>query len=111
MEAISVFEMSLRLLLAIGSLAAIPAFAGEAGHCAAPTAMDNWPQWRGPLANGMSPKAKPPIQWSETNSIRWKIELPAKGHSSPIVFGDSIYLLGATPVGEAQKAVYDDAPG
>src|SRR5881392_1312843 len=76
--------------------------------CAAP---DNWPQWRGPLANGVSPRANPPIHWSETNNVRWKIPLPGKGHSSPIVFGDSVYLLAAVPVGEPQKPVYDDAPG
>src|SRR5215470_131147 len=72
--------------------------------------LTNWPQWRGPLANGVAPRANPPIRWSETNNIRWKIALPGKGHSSPIVFGDSIYVLCALPVGEAQKPVYDDAP-
>src|SRR5262249_34337596 len=77
--------------------------------CAAPP--DNWPQWRGPLANGVAPRANPPVQWSETNNIRWKIPLPGKGHSSPIVSGDSVYVLCAAPVGEAQKPVYDDAPG
>jgi outer membrane protein assembly factor BamB len=73
--------------------------------------MDNWPQWRGPLANGVAPRANPPVHWSETNNIRWKIALPGKGHSSPIIFGDSVYALCALPVGEPQKAVYDDAPG
>lgn len=103
--------MSRRLLLIFVCVAALSALAGDAGQCAAPSALDNWPQWRGPLANGVSPRAKPPIQWSETNNVRWKLALPVKGHASPIVFGDSIYLLGATPVGEAQKAVHDDAPG
>jgi len=71
----------------------------------------NWPQWRGPLANGVAPHANPPIQWSETNNVRWKIPLPGKGHASPIVYGDSVFVLAAVPVGEAQKAVHDDAPG
>jgi outer membrane protein assembly factor BamB len=43
--------------------------------------------------------------------VRWKVPLPGKAHSSPIVFGDSVYVLAAVPVGEAQKPVYDDAPG
>jgi outer membrane protein assembly factor BamB len=77
--------------------------------CAAPP--DNWLQWRGPLANGVSPRANPPIHWSETNNVRWKVVLPGKGHSSPIVFGDSVYVLSAVPIGEAQKPVYDSAPG
>jgi len=79
------------------------------GGCA-PTP-GSWPQWRGPLANGVAPGANPPIHWSETNNIRWKIPLPGKGHSSPIVFGNSIYVLSALPVGNPQKPVYDDAPG
>jgi outer membrane protein assembly factor BamB len=72
---------------------------------------DSWQQWRGPLANGVAPRANPPIRWSETNNVRWKIPLPGKGHSSPIVSGDSVYVLSAVPVGPEQKPVYDDAPG
>ena len=78
---------------------------------AASALLENWPQWRGPLANGVAPRANPPIHWSETNNLRWKIPLPGKAHSSPIIFGDSVYVLSAVPVGEAQKPVYDDAPG
>lgn len=70
-----------------------------------------WAQWRGPLANGVAPLANPPVKWSETNNIRWKIALPGKGHSSPIVFGDRVYVMAAAPVGEAQAAVHDSAPG
>src|SRR6185369_402760 len=70
-----------------------------------------WPQWRGPLANGVAPRANPPNHWSETNNIRWKILLPGKGHSSPIVSGDWVFVLSAVPTGSAQKPVFDDAPG
>jgi len=70
-----------------------------------------WAQWRGPLANGVAPHANPPVEWSEKKNIRWKIELPGKGHSSPIIFGDRVFLLAAVPVGEAQKPVFDSAPG
>ena len=68
-------------------------------------------QWRGPLANGVAPHADPPIEWSETKNIRWKVALPGKGHSSPIVFGDRVIVMAAVPVGEAQKTVHDSAPG
>src|SRR5215212_7527752 len=71
----------------------------------------DWPQWRGPMASGVSPQGNPPIQWSETKNVRWKIPLPGKGHSSPIVLGDRIFLTAAVPVGEAQKPVYDEALG
>jgi outer membrane protein assembly factor BamB len=90
---------------------ALSSLADDAGVRANAVTLDDWPQWRGPLANGVAPHANPPIHWSETKNLRWKIPLPGKGHSSPIVFGNSVYLLAATPVGEAQKPVYDDAPG
>ncbi len=100
-----------RFLPLLGWLFAPSAFAGDAGVRTGQEAMRNWPQWRGPLANGVAPLAGPPIHWSETNNVRWKIALPGKAHSSPIIFGDSVYVLSAVPVGEAQKPVYDDAPG
>ena len=70
-----------------------------------------WTQWRGPLANGVAPQANPPVEWSEKKNVRWKIELPGKGHSSPIVFGDRVYVMAATPMGAEQKPVHDSAPG
>jgi outer membrane protein assembly factor BamB len=77
----------------------------------APAHAQDWPQWRGPLANGVAPFADPPVEWSEKKNIRWKIELPGKGHSSPIVFGERVYVTAAAPVGDAQKPVFDSAPG
>ena len=90
----------LRYVAVLGSLLALSAL-GD----------DSWPQWRGPLATGVSPSANPPVHWSETENVRWKIPLPGKGHSSPIVFGDSVFLTAAVPVGEPQEPVYDNAPG
>ena len=75
------------------------------------SALRFWAQWRGPLANGVAPLANPPTEWSEQKNVRWKVGLPGKGHSSPIVFGDRVYVMTAAPVGEAQKPVYDSAPG
>jgi outer membrane protein assembly factor BamB len=100
-----------RFLPLLGWLFALSAFAGDSGVRPSAEALRNWPQWRGPLANGVAPLANPPIHWSETNNVRWKIPLPGKAHSSPIIFGDSIYVLAAVPIGEAQKPVYDNAPG
>src|SRR5216683_3828814 len=101
--------MMLRLLL--GCLLAVSALADGGTVCETAALSNNWPQWRGPLANGVAPHAHPPIRWSETNNVRWKIPLPGKGHSSPIVFGDALYVTAAVPVGDAQKPVYDHAPG
>jgi len=66
-------------------------------------AQDSWPQWRGPLATGVAPHAQPPIEWSETKHIRWKTRLPGKGHSTPIVWGERIFLTTAVPYGEPIK--------
>src|SRR5947209_4531220 len=63
----------------------------------------NWPQWRGPLGAGVAPHANPPIDWSETKNIRWKTQLPGKGHSTPIVWGDRIFLTTAIPFGDPVK--------
>ena len=56
-----------RFLPLLGWLFAVPAFAGDAGVRPGAEALRNWPQWRGPLANGVAPLANPPIHWSETN--------------------------------------------
>src|SRR3989442_822534 len=97
--------------LLFGCLLTVPALADGGGACDGAALSNNGPRWGGPLANGVAPHANPPIRWSETNNVRWKIPVPGKGHSSPIVFGDALYVLAAVPVGPAQKPVYDDAPG
>jgi len=57
----------------------------------------NWPQWRGPLMTGVAPAGDPAVVWSETKNVRWKIEIPGKGHSTPIVWGDRIFVTTAVP--------------
>jgi outer membrane protein assembly factor BamB len=57
--------------------------------------LENWPQWRGPGANGVAPAASPPLRWSESSNIRWKAPIPGRGHSSPIVWGDRVFVLTA----------------
>jgi outer membrane protein assembly factor BamB len=58
-----------------------------------------WGQWRGPEATGVSRTADPPLEWSESKNVRWKIEIPGRGSSSPIVWGDRVYLMTAVPAG------------
>ncbi len=64
-----------------------------------PEAERFWPQWRGPYATGTSLRADPPLEWSETKNIRWKVEIPGRGSSSPVVWGDRLFLLTAIPAG------------
>jgi len=76
-----------------------------------PGASQFWPQWRGPTLNGVAPLADPPVEWGEKKNIRWKIPLPGKGHSTPVIWGDLVFLTVAEPFGNSQAPVYDHAPG
>jgi outer membrane protein assembly factor BamB len=69
---------------------------------------DDWPNWRGPLCTGASTTANPPIFWSENENIRWKVAVPGRGHASPIVWGDHVFVLTAERTGE--PLVKRDAP-
>ena len=53
---------------------------------------ENWPQFRGPNATGISGEKDIPVKWSRTENVRWRTELPGPGHSSPAVWGDKIFL-------------------
>ena len=59
---------------------------------AAPAFADNWPQWRGPTANGLSTEKNLPVRWSRTEGVTWKLDLPGLSGSTPIVWGDIIFL-------------------
>lgn len=56
------------------------------------SADDNWPQWRGPHLRGESGSKKLPATWSETENIVWKTALPGWAGSTPVIWGDSIFL-------------------
>src|SRR5262245_40746796 len=69
------------------------------------TAEKFWPQWRGPYANGVSRTADPPIEWSETKNVRWKVEIPGRGSGTPVIWGDRVFVLTAVPaVAEGEKS-------
>jgi outer membrane protein assembly factor BamB len=65
------------------------------------SAADNWPRWRGPEATGVAPGSKPPTKWSETENVKWKQKLPGFGTSTPIIWGDNIFVTTAIPSGKA----------
>ena len=54
-----------------------------------------WPYWRGPLNTGEAPLGNPPIEWSETKNVLWKTEIPGRGLSTPVVWGDQMFLTTA----------------
>ena len=63
-----------------------------------------WPQWRGPLATGMAPLADPPVTWSDGQNVKWKAGIPGSGDSTPIVWGNRIFILTAIPTGKKAEA-------
>ena len=78
------------------------------------TLVDNWPQWRGPRGQGVSDEKNLPLEWSPTKNIKWKTPVPGRGHSSPIVWGNRLFLTtsiegaeipGAAAVGRGETAV------
>jgi outer membrane protein assembly factor BamB len=64
---------------------------------------ENWAHWRGPTGNGTAPKATPPLEWSPTKNVKWKVEVPGRGLSSPIVWENQVFLTTAVPA-EGQQA-------
>lgn len=59
------------------------------------TSAGNWPQWRGPEGQGISTETGLPVEWSATKNIKWKTAIAGRGHSSPIVWGNKIFLTTA----------------
>ena len=77
----------------------------------------NWHQWRGPLGTGEAIDADPPTTWRHddatgaSENIVWKTAIPGKGHSTPVVSGNSIFVTTAVPTGERFEPRYSGAPG
>jgi len=76
------------LVIALAALA--PATSDEGGG--------EWPWWRGPLGNGVSPDGDPPVRWSEEVNVRFKVPIDGDGLATPVVWGDRIYVLSALPL-------------
>jgi len=62
---------------------------------------DDWPGWRG-NGSGLGSGA-PPIEWSETENVRWKTKLPGKGLSSPVVWGELVFVSAAVGTGKVKE--------
>ena len=62
----------------------------------------NWPNWRGPSASGVSTEQGLPIRWSETESVAWKARIRGLGISSPIVWGDRVFVTSQAGSGESR---------
>jgi len=66
---------------------------------------DNWPDFRGPACNGRSDSVGLPVEWSETQNVKWETPIHDRGWSSPVVWGDQIWLTTADKEGHQMYAV------
>ena len=65
-----------------------------------------WPQFRGPTGDGNAKQgANPPVSWSETENVRWRTEIPGRAWSSPVAWGDTIWVTTATENGLVMSAI------
>jgi outer membrane protein assembly factor BamB len=69
----------------------------------------NWPQWRGPNGDGISLETNVPVQWSATENVVWNSPIPGEGHSSPVVWRDSVFLTTALPDSKERRLLRLDA--
>lgn len=92
---------TLALLSCLGLLSSLRADDDKGG-------LDNWPQWRGPLATGMAPHGDPPLKWDEKTNIKWKVALPGRGSSTPVVWGNKVFVQAVEDTG--RQAAEKDLP-
>ena len=64
----------------------------------------NWPQFRGPGARGVAEGKSLPSTWSKTENVKWSVPVPGRGWSSPVIWGDKVFLTSAVSSGK-EKAV------
>lgn len=91
-----------RRLVVVGAVCWHVAFAAIAG---------DWPQWRGPLGTGSAVDADPPLHWNATENVRWKTPLPGRGHSTPIISADRVFVTAAIPDGPRLEPRMSGRPG
>jgi outer membrane protein assembly factor BamB len=82
--------ITLTALSLLASLALSSAPENEAG----------WTSWRGPLGTGAAPDENPPVEWSEEKNIKWKVDLPGFGCSSPIIWKERLYVTTAVELSD-----------
>ena len=93
--------MSVIRLTCVLMLVAVGAVALPDVVLAQPGGEGYWPQWRGPDGTGSASSGTPPLSWGEETNIRWKVAIPGAGSASPIVWGDRVFVLTASPTGES----------
>src|SRR5262249_35528439 len=84
-------------------IAVLLLFLGVAAASYAGAFDDRWPQFRGPGALGVADDPSLPDKWSTTENVAWKAEIPGTGWSSPVVWGDNIFVTSVISSAEGEK--------
>lgn len=71
-------------------------------------AQTDWPWWRGPTLDGKSRDQTAPTKWSPSENVAWKVPVPGRGHSSPILWGDRVFLTTADEAAQTQRVLAFD---
>lgn len=71
---------------------------------------ENWPSWRGPNGTGVAAEGNPPISWSETKNVKWKVPMPDSSDCTPIIWEDKIFIQVALPMEEGADAARPNPP-
>src|SRR5688572_19297380 len=98
--------MKTKAFLFTGILFTVGLIVGVAARPATTKDAD-WPRWRGPFETGMA-LGDAPTTWSDSKNVKWKVPIPGRGHSSPVLWGDQIFVTTAVPIGaepEGEKPV------
>ena len=83
------FIASIALIFCLGMSIGVAEDGGKDGQ------VEHWHNFRGPNYDGTSPTAKPPTKWSETENVAWKVRIPGKGSSSPVIWDNMVFLTSA----------------
>jgi outer membrane protein assembly factor BamB len=98
-----------RLLLAAASTWLVLFVTSTAPADDGPAKAGDWPWWRGPTRNGIAdPNQKPLLHWSATQNVLWKSAVPGRGHGSPTVSGNLVFVAAAEPETEIQSILCFD---
>lgn len=99
------------LILLLASCLLAPALLADL----VPVVDGEWPRWRGPFNTGVA-RGSAPVEWTDTENVKWKVDVPGRGHSSPVIWGNKLFITTAIRTGSSGEyrhllLCYDRATG
>lgn len=84
------------LILLLASCLLAPALLADL----VPVVEGEWPRWRGPFNTGVA-RGSAPVEWTDTENVKWKVDVPGRGHSSPVIWGNKLFITTAIRAGSS----------